>query len=163
MLKKLLAFLAVFLIAGAASASDIVIFDEGADPQRVTQYRKSVHTPDYLNRSNVLINPPLNAVEGVPRQFWKVVGNSVVEWTQAEKDAQATAQATAQELATRDGAKSMLVGFHSLALLERARNAVMVDYLNAIHAVPNVALPPLTIEGVTADIDAMIDGGTVDD
>ncbi len=163
MLKKLLPFLSVFLIAGASGASDIVAFDEGADPQRVTAYRKSVHTPDWLGRSNVLINPQLSAVDGVPRKFWKVVGNSVVEWTQAEKDAQTSADATASELATREGAKLMLVGFDSHALLERAMNAVMVDYLNAIHAVPNVALPPLTIEGVTADIDAKVDGGTVDD
>ncbi len=163
MLKKLLPLLAVLFAAGAASGSNVVIFDEGADPQRVTAYRKFVHTPLYLGRSNVLINPQLNAVEGVPRKHWKVVGNSVVEWTQAEKDAQATAQATANELATREGAKARLVGFSPEALLERARTAVMVDHLNTIHAVPNVALSPLTVEGVTAAIDAKVDGGTVDD
>ncbi len=147
--------------------SDIVIFDENADPQRVTDHIRFVHTPDYLENgqpiAGVLINPQLNAVEGVPRRYWKHENGLVVEYTQAEKDAQAFAQATAAELATREGAKDRLVGFSPEALLERARNAVMVDYLNAIHAVPNVALTPLTLEDVAAAIDAKVDGGTVDD
>lgn len=50
------------------------------------QYRKSVNTPDY-DTADWLINPDLSAVLGIPQQYWKVEGDSVVEMNQAEKDA----------------------------------------------------------------------------
>lgn len=49
------------------------------------QYLVSVNTPDY-SESEWIINPDLSGVAGVPEIFWKVVGDSVVEMTQEEKN-----------------------------------------------------------------------------
>ena len=50
------------------------------------QYLQSVNTPDYPT-VDWLINPDISAVVNVPHRYWKLVGNTVVEMTQAEKDA----------------------------------------------------------------------------
>lgn len=50
------------------------------------EYKESVNTPDYPS-SDWLINPDMSAVVNVPRKYWKLVGNNVVEMTQTEKDA----------------------------------------------------------------------------
>ena len=57
-----------------------------ANPQGMYEYRTSVNTPAY-DPGNWLINPDLAAVSGVPPMYWKVVGDTVVEMSQAEKDA----------------------------------------------------------------------------
>lgn len=43
---------------------------------------------------NILINPDLSAVQGVDQKYWKIQNGSVVEMTQAEKDAIATSELT---------------------------------------------------------------------
>ena len=48
------------------------------------EYRDSVNTPDFLDPP-WLINPDVSALSAVPRKYWKVVGNTVVEMTTAEK------------------------------------------------------------------------------
>lgn len=60
----------------------------------VASYLESINTPEYENNPNALIDPDLVAVDGVPIQYWKRSGNSVVEMTQAEKDALAATQLT---------------------------------------------------------------------
>jgi hypothetical protein len=50
------------------------------------EYVRSVHTPDFSSDPDWLINPSLAAVEGVPRRYWKVEFDNIVEMTQAEKD-----------------------------------------------------------------------------
>ena len=50
------------------------------------EYRKSINTPEF-STSDWLINPDLSGVDGVPQKYWKVVGDTVVEMDQAEKDA----------------------------------------------------------------------------
>jgi hypothetical protein len=47
-------------------------------------YFPSVNTPDFPVE-NYIINPDLSAVVGVEQQYWKVVGDSVVEMSEAEK------------------------------------------------------------------------------
>ena len=49
-------------------------------------YLTSVNTPQYLD-GNWLINPNLSAVEGVDKRYWKIDGDTVIEMSQAEKDA----------------------------------------------------------------------------
>lgn len=54
---------------------------------RVTYaYYPSVNTPDFPVEHYV-INPDLTGVAGVPQQYWKVVGDAVVEMTTEEKEA----------------------------------------------------------------------------
>jgi hypothetical protein len=50
------------------------------------EYRQSANTPDFPT-SDWIINPDLSAIAGVPMEYWKVVGDSVVEMNQSEKDA----------------------------------------------------------------------------
>lgn len=74
--------------------SNIVIFH----PDKPAEYLKSVHTPDYCSSPpptkqeaqnyalpNVIINPDLSNVQGVPKRFWKKDGLNVVEMTDTEK------------------------------------------------------------------------------
>ncbi|MBT8428494.1 MAG: hypothetical protein KJN79_01140 [Gammaproteobacteria bacterium] len=58
------------------------------------QYLQSVNTPDYPVL-DWIINPDLSALTGVPQKYWKVVGDTVVEMTQGEKDAADAALAAA--------------------------------------------------------------------
>jgi len=143
--------------------ANVVIFDEAATPQKVLGHLKSVHTPDYLNRSDVVINPQLNALEGiVPRKYWKHENGAIVEYTQAEKTAQDTAGASSAELATRVSAKANLDGFVPDPLFHRALVAVVLDELNVIRAIPNVGLSALTLTSLLSAIDAKVDSGSVD-
>lgn len=48
------------------------------------QYIASVNTPDF-DSSDWLINPDLSAVVGVPKKYWKVENDSVVEMDDSEK------------------------------------------------------------------------------
>lgn len=54
---------------------------------RITkQLIQSVNTPDYPE-SSWIVNPDLSWLENVPQKYWKVVGDSVVEMSAAEKTA----------------------------------------------------------------------------
>ena len=69
--------------------SNIIIYDTNTN--KVIEYLKSVNTPDYDGRNDVVINPSIPSIE---MKYWKH------EMTQAEKDAvdQAEAQAQAQAI-----------------------------------------------------------------
>lgn len=65
--------------------ADIIEYNLGGTPQNVTAHRKSVNTPDFSSKSNVLVEPDLTAVKGLDRRFWKVVGTVVEAMTTAEQ------------------------------------------------------------------------------
>ena len=48
--------------------------------------------------SNVLLDPDLSALSGIPMKYWKQSGGSVVEMSQAEKDAVDAAELIAQSI-----------------------------------------------------------------
>ena len=50
-------------------------------------YRRSVHTPDFMGNPDMLINPDVTALQGVPEKYWKVELDTLLEMTQPEKDA----------------------------------------------------------------------------
>ena len=75
--------------------ANVILFKPNQQPQYLT----SVNTPDYSSDPDVIVEPDLSSVSGVPIKFWKRSGNTVVEMTQAEKDAIA-----ASELITRKNA-----------------------------------------------------------
>jgi len=66
--------------------SNVVIYASEL-PNRVTDYLRSVNTPDYSSNPNALINPDLSSVIGVDQKYWKVVDSDVVEMTADEKTA----------------------------------------------------------------------------
>lgn len=82
--------LLLMLMAAPAWAANVIIFDPGDPdvPNAVKAYRRSVNTPDFRGRSDVLVNPDVSAIKvsNTPLRHWKVSGESIVEMTQAEKD-----------------------------------------------------------------------------
>ena len=69
--------------------SNIVLYDPDnvTVPRCVTQYLKSVNTPDYDGVTDKVVNPDLSAVSAVAQKYWKESTGSIVEMSQAEKDA----------------------------------------------------------------------------
>lgn len=61
--------------------ASVVIFETNK-PARLY---KSVNTPEYLDRNDVVINPDLSQVVGVGPLYWKKQGKKVVEMTATEK------------------------------------------------------------------------------
>lgn len=95
---------------------NIAIFKPGKQPE----YLISVNGAEFMadpatndttpNSPDVLINPDISAVKNVPIKFWKRNGNSIVEMTQAEKDAITAAELQARRDAANDfGVQNMKV------------------------------------------------------
>ena len=75
--------------------ANVAIFKTGKTPQ----YLKSINGAEYMvdptalegnvvsNDPDVIINPDISAVENVPIKYWKKVGDTIIEMSQAEKDA----------------------------------------------------------------------------
>ena len=141
--------------------AEVVIFNEAATPQQVVGHLKSVHTPDYSSRTDVVLNPDLSLVEGiVPRKFWKHVAGVIVEYTQTEKDAQDAAEAAAADLSTRTGAKAQLDGFARRPLVLRALADIIKDEINILRGLHG--LPDRTLAQLRVAIGNRIDGGSID-
>ena len=65
--------------------------------QSPPQLLRSVNTPDYEGKLNVLINPDLALVQNVDPKYWKRVGNNVEPMTLAERKAIDDAQKAKRE------------------------------------------------------------------
>ena len=103
--------------------ANVIIFD--TETKRVKKYLKSVHTPDYSERADVIVNPSLPY--GVAIKYWKVDNGKIVEMSQAEKDTIDTAEveaATAAQEALKD------VDNYSLAI--KVSNYVTLKLINQI-------------------------------
>ena len=168
----------------------VVLFDEGATPEKVLEVIFSAHTPDFSSRTDALIDPDISALEGtVPRKYWKRVLSTVVEFTAAEKTQQDTDDAAATDSLIRQDAKNGLIGFGPTGLgpnplLLRAFADIVKDEINVLRgwldqfkadvaAATNLAdlktsvaaqpsLPDRTLAQLRTAIDNKIDGGTVD-
>jgi hypothetical protein len=152
----------------------IVVFDEGADPQRVTGVTgksENQGTWDDSGRTDYVVAPDLSLLatftaDGhfdtyiVPRRYWKHVAGNIVEYTQAEKDAQDAAQDAAHDASVRSSAKSGLTGFHSEPMLLRAFADVIKDEINILRAEHSLAAR--TLQQLRNAIDSRIDSGDVD-
>jgi hypothetical protein len=139
----------------------VVVYDEGASPQSVLEVLPSVHTPDYEGRTDVLINPDLSPVAGVPERYWKVVGSAVAEYSQAEKDAQDAADAAALDAAIRASGKQHFDGQIPVGLAMRAFAKIVMDEINILRA--QHSLPDRTLEQLKSAIQTAIDNGDVDE
>jgi hypothetical protein len=60
-------------------------------------YLNSVNTPDY-SIEFWIINPDLSLVQGVPVKYWKIIGDTVSEMNQSEKDAVDTALVPSEKI-----------------------------------------------------------------
>ena len=89
----------------------VVIFDEGASPEKVLGVVRSADTPDFSARTDVVINPDIDALDGVvPQKYWKHDTGSIIEFAQAEKDAQDAADVAAADASMRSAGKSLFDG-----------------------------------------------------
>lgn len=70
--------------------ANIAIFRTNQTPE----YLKSVNTPDYEGDGDVLINPDISALVGIPVKYWKRVNGVVEEMSGAEKQAVDDAELT---------------------------------------------------------------------
>jgi len=135
----------------------VVIYDEGASPEKVLGVVRSANTPDYDQRSDVLINPDISALEGVvPQKYWKHDTGVVIEFTQGEKDAQDAADAAASDAAMRGGAQAIFNGQTTWGQVLRAIADTMVTGFNDLrveHGKPDYTLAQLKgiIQGKIAD------------
>ena len=67
--------------------SRIVIFDPTSQivENRVINYIRSAHTPDYSENTNALINPDVSLLSEIDWLYWKVNNGLVVEMSASEK------------------------------------------------------------------------------
>lgn len=77
--------------------ASIAIYDKTTN--KIKEYLKSAHTPDYSSRDDVVINP---SVPNVPMKYWKQQGGAILEMTQVEKDTVDQAESDAQAQAVLD-------------------------------------------------------------
>ena len=88
--------------------ANIAIFKTGKPPEYLTSVNGAEYMTDPAkndatpNSPDVLINPDISAVKNVPVKFWKRSGNSIVEMSQAEKDAITEAELQARKDTAND-------------------------------------------------------------
>lgn len=140
----------------------IVVFDELASPQKVLGVNRSADTGQYLGRTDIVVNPDLTALDGiVPQRYWKHDTGLIVEFSQAEKDAQDAAEAQAADDALRLAAPALLDGQVPLALLLRAFADIIKDEFNILRALHS--LPDRTLAQLKAAIQSRTAPGNVDE
>lgn len=93
------------------------------------EYRRSVHAPDFPE-AEWIHNPDLSALSGVPSVYWKVVGDSVLEMTPAEKTAKDAAMANAVKASVKSAADAAIDGDAGYDL--RAIAKLALDEVNAL-------------------------------
>lgn len=158
----------------------IVVFDEGATPQRVVQItgRSENQGPwDDSGRTDFIVDPDLSLLatedaDGkltyiIPRRDWKHSAGAIIEWAQAEKDARASAEAAAQAAADiqniaiiRAEAAAGLDNFDVTPLLLRAFADIIKDEINILRAEHGLA--DRTLAQLRSAITAKVNDGTVD-
>lgn len=90
--------------------SNIAIFKLNQTPQYLT----SVNTPDYSSDPDVIVDPDISALTGVLVKYWKRSGNTVVQMTQAEKNAVDAAELAARKAGADGFTVSMKDAFTAL-------------------------------------------------
>ena len=96
--------------------ANIAIFKTGKPPEYLTSVNGAEFMTDPAsndttpNSPDVLINPDISAVKNVPVKFWKRSVNSIVEMSQAERDAITAAELQARKNTANDfGVQDMKV------------------------------------------------------
>ena len=157
-------------------SASIIIFDEGATPERVLSYLPRVlRMSEWVDtatgvpiRSDVVARlDPSELPLAVPRRYWKHVAGAIIEYTQAEKDAQDAQDVIdreaerIQEIAnTRLNAKDEITGFESSSLFLRAFISILIEEINTLRSQHGLA--DRTIAQLKTAIRNRIDDGTVD-
>lgn len=138
--------------------ANVVIYDTGDN--HVLSYLRSVNTPDYSERNDVVINPDLSAVIGIALKYWKHDNGSIVEMSQAEKDALDAAEQAAFELTVRTGSKAYMDNFNDFGLILRAMTSIMMKEINILRTEHSLA--NRTFSQLKTQIKSEVDSGDVD-
>lgn len=138
--------------------ANVVIYDTGDN--HVLRYLRSVNTPDYSERNDVVINPDLSAVIGIALKYWKHDNGSIVEMSQAEKDALDAAEQAAFELTVRTGSKAYMDNFNDFGLILRAMVSIMMKEINILRTEHSLA--NRTFSQLKTQIKSEVDSGDVD-
>jgi hypothetical protein len=138
--------------------ADVLIFDPHSTPvpNRGIELRRSVHTPDYENRADAIINPVLP--EGVPLRHLKVSGGLVLEMSQEEKDSMAAADLATSAASQTAETKNLFDRDSIEGRLVRALLEVLRDEINSVRAVPIVGLGARTKAELRVALRNKIDG-----
>jgi len=127
--------------------ANVLIYNE--ETGAAIRYKVSVNTPDYTERTDVLINPDVSGLQAseIPLSDWKVDAGIVRELTQQEKDDRAAAQAAAAAQAvldqiaySRTQAKSYVdSGLSDIGLIIRALAVTIKDEINILRSEHSLA------------------------
>lgn len=135
-------------------------FEEGLDPQTVLQVFESPNDVIWFNKTDVKLytdqtKPTEDVVRALtlqfPSKYLKVVGDDVVEKTQAEKDAIDAFEASQKLALEKQAASTSVRGRDFDAIIEW-----LTDETNLFRALPVIGLPPKTKATVLNEIDAKI-------
>lgn len=147
----------------------VVVFAEGASPERVLFVRRLVDPAPYRERTDVAISPDLSALEGVlEEKYWKHDGSGgIVAMTVLEQGAKDTADQTERDQQDQDALDAIradaaiaLDGFDSGPLALRALAEIIKDELNVLRALH--ALPDRTLAQLRTSITNKVNSGDVD-
>ena len=138
----------------------IVIFDENSAPQKGLEIIPSVNTPDYEKRTDVLINPDLEAVKGISPKYLKHDKGKIVQMTEAEKTAQDTADLNTEKQNRRSAADTTLDSKDELGMVMRAFMEIVLNEINLLR--DQAGLTPRTGAQLKTAIKNKISSGDVD-
>jgi hypothetical protein len=119
----------------------IIVYKNAATPAQVTNFIISVDPTPYEGRPDVKIyhdttNPTEASVQafitGKQLKYLKVSGNSVVDYTQGEKDTLDAAELAATIAAAKAAAKTLYDALDQVGRAIRAQGKLTVDELNVI-------------------------------
>ena len=137
--------------------ANVVIFDEVTN--RVLQYLKSVHTPDYSSRGDAIVNPDVSGLSA-DKQYWIHSGGSIREMTASEKQAVDDAD-NAQAVVDRRGEANKQLDTQDGQVI-RAFAEVVMDEINILRDLQKPVLPPRTLIQLKNAIKNKIDNGNAD-
>lgn len=134
------------------------------------QYRTSVHTPDFPD-TDWVINPDISALGSVPAKHWKInPDDTVVEMTQAEKDAVdndpgALTALKAQRYTQIDKRTVVLImAGHTFASKQFSLSENAQRYVGGLKQAVDATLltPPLDVTTLDDDTHTLADAAAVD-
>lgn len=135
--------------------ANILIFNEVSF--RAIRYLRSVNTPDYSSRSDVLVNPDLSSVTDIALRYWKVDSELVVKMTRAEQDAVDAEHVAAAEASSKMEGKQLLADADGMGRLLRAMLGIILSELNVLRQ--QHGLPARTLAQFKARLASRIDSG----
>lgn len=117
----------------------------------VLNYLTSVSSPDYKGRADVLINPNLKGVSGLPIQYWKHSKGTIVAMTAQEQFDYDAAIKLAETVASRVSAKQFFFSQSADGIIWRAMLTWIAGGAKAVD-----------LPDAVSQIQQIIDSGVVD-